>query len=334
MGEFSGSACFELPHLMRLHDADELNHAVSGSNLELLQLKAGRLDARLGHVSLGDFCLDQGMVDVPMRARGELDRRRYGLAIYHSKARATWNGHPVDQSRVLYFMPGRELDGHTAGDYGWVSMVIPPEWIESIEQTARRAALLQMPRDCRTFQPATHIIMELWQAAAEVASAESADPGSEAALWCASNLRNAFGAALLAADDPYGKELARTLAHYSVARRAERMFRERMTEPLCVDDVCVALRVSRRYLEYAFADAFGASPSRYLRLLRLHEVRRRLRKFHSTTTVTREALAVGFNHLSLFSVQYKKIFGETPSQTLAGASLQECPQADPCAQEE
>jgi AraC family ethanolamine operon transcriptional activator len=75
--------------------------------------------------------------------------------------------------------------------------------------------------------------------------------------------------------------------------------------------------VSRRYLEYAFNDAFGTSPSRYLRLLRLHEVRRRLRKPDAPTTVTREALRLGFNHLSLFSLQYKKAFGESPSATLS-----------------
>ncbi|HWM29988.1 MAG TPA: helix-turn-helix domain-containing protein, partial [Woeseiaceae bacterium] len=108
-------------------------------------------------------------------------------------------------------------------------------------------------------------------------------------------------------------------AHFSMARRAERFMREQIAAPLCIDEVCIALRVSRRYLEYAFSDAFGTSPSRYLRLLRLHEVRRRLKALGVQTTVTREALSFGFNHLGLFSVQYKKAFGESPSTTQAAA---------------
>lgn len=52
--------------------------------------------------------------------------------------------------------------------------------------------------------------------------------------------------------------------------------RDRMAEPICIDNICAALRVSRRYLEYAFIDAFGTSPSRYLRLKRLHQVRREI----------------------------------------------------------
>ena len=75
--------------------------------------------------------------------------------------------------------------------------------------------------------------------------------------------------------------------------------------------------VSRRYLEYAFIDAFGTSPSRYLRLMRLHQVRRQLKTFGNATTVTDEAIRFGFNHLSLFSLQYNKAFGESPSVTLA-----------------
>jgi AraC family ethanolamine operon transcriptional activator len=141
------------------------------------------------------------------------------------------------------------------------------------------------------------------------------DPAPDHSDWFVAAMRNALGELLGALDDPSGKEF-RTLAHFSTARRAERYMRERMDEPLCIDDVCMNLHVSRRYLEYSFNDAFGVSPSRYLRLMRLHEVRRRLKRRGAGMTVTSEALRLGFNHLSLFSVQYKKTFGESPSATL------------------
>jgi AraC-like DNA-binding protein len=114
--------------------------------------------------------------------------------------------------------------------------------------------------------------------------------------------------------------MSQSLAHFSVARRAERYMRERIAEPVCIDEVCVAVHVSRRYLEYAFNDAFGTSPSRYLRLLRLHEVRRRLKDLGHATTVTNEAMRLGFTHLGQFSVQYRKAFGQSPSATLASGS--------------
>jgi hypothetical protein len=40
---------------VHLYDVDELNYAVSGSNLEVVQLKPGRLDAMLSQHTFRDF---------------------------------------------------------------------------------------------------------------------------------------------------------------------------------------------------------------------------------------------------------------------------------------
>ena len=61
------------------HDLDEVNHAISGSNLELVQLKSGKLDIALEQMLLGD-----------------LDPGRFSIAAFASGAQATgfevqWN---------------------------------------------------------------------------------------------------------------------------------------------------------------------------------------------------------------------------------------------------
>ena len=303
---------------MHLHDVDQLNHAVSGSDLELLQLKAGRLDATLTQTSLGNLSLDQGKINQPLRASGCLDRQRFGVGIFHEGARATWNGYHVDASQLLFYAPGRELSGYASADYSWTSLVIPPEWVESIALTAWRSNMLHVRSDCRMLRPSPSKLADLWHAVAPIVlSGQAPTAALECADWLTADVRNALGGALSVLDVPPVKAMSRTLGHFSTARRAERCMRERMAEPLCIDDICLALRVSRRYLEYAFLDAFGCSPSRYLRLMRLHQVRRRLKSFGDETTVTDEAIRFGFNHLSLFSLQYKKAFGESPSMTLA-----------------
>jgi hypothetical protein len=99
------------PAATQLRDVDELNHAVSGSDLEVLQLKSGRFDATLAQLSIGDFSLDQGTISQSVRVSGCLDARRFGVGIFPAGARATWNGNRVDASRLLFFAPGRELNG-------------------------------------------------------------------------------------------------------------------------------------------------------------------------------------------------------------------------------
>ena len=61
MDNASASLANPDPSSVFLHDVDELNHAVSGSDLELVQLKPGRLDAMLSQVSLADFPSTRGM---------------------------------------------------------------------------------------------------------------------------------------------------------------------------------------------------------------------------------------------------------------------------------
>ena len=302
------------------HDVDDLNHAVSGSSLELVQLKPGILDAALSQVSLGDLSIDLGTVNVPLRVKGTLDARRFSVGAFSPGSRATWNGNHVDASQLLFFTPGKELNGYLSASYGWTSLVIPPEWMASIAQTAWRSNMLTTATECRLLRPDPAKLTELLQATACIVTPTRVPVDIVSADWLTTDFRNALGAALNSLDSLPVKVMSSARAHFSIAHRAERYMRERITEPVCVDDLCVAMHASRRYLEYAFADAFGTSPSRYLRLLRLHEVRRRLKAPGAWATVTEEALRLGFNHLSLFAIQYKKAFGESPSATLARTS--------------
>jgi AraC-like DNA-binding protein len=62
---------------------------------------------------------------------------------------------------------------------------------------------------------------------------------------------------------------------------------------------------------------------RYLRTIRLNEVRKALLEADTTnpTTVTSAAMDWGFWHLGEFAAAYKGLFGEVPSETLRTAAL-------------
>jgi AraC family ethanolamine operon transcriptional activator len=84
-----------------------------------------------------------------------------------------------------------------------------------------------------------------------------------------------------------------------------------------IDDLARAADVSVRTLHTAFIDYYGLPPLRYLTLRRLHEVRDALRKADpDRTTVTRIAVRFGFWQFGRFAGQYRRLFGEKPSETL------------------
>ena len=84
-------------------------------------------------------------------------------------------------------------------------------------------------------------------------------------------------------------------------------------------DLCEVAGVSERTLEYGFREEFGVTPVRYLKLVRLNGARRDLlRGSPRTARVTDVALRWGFLEAGRFAGEYQRLFGELPSQTLAG----------------
>lgn len=95
-----------------------------------------------------------------------------------------------------------------------------------------------------------------------------------------------------------------------------------------VPELCAAFHVSRRTLQYAFEHVVGASPVAYLRSLRLNAVRRDIAS-GAAATVHDAAARQGFWSLSQFAGDYRRLFGERPSQTQARARRQSSPAAVP-----
>ncbi|GAB0154200.1 helix-turn-helix domain-containing protein [Marinobacterium sp. BA1] len=85
-----------------------------------------------------------------------------------------------------------------------------------------------------------------------------------------------------------------------------------------ITDICATTDVSERTLQYAFRSTMQLTPIAYLRTLRLNRVRAELLiALPAHTTVTRVAMRWGFVHLGEFSQEYKRLFGQRPSETLA-----------------
>lgn len=116
--------------------------------------------------------------------------------------------------------------------------------------------------------------------------------------------------------------MRRELPHVEVVRRARDYARERADEPPRILDLCRALGVSRRWLQCSFNEVMGIGPWAYLHLMRLNGARRMLLRAAPGTKVNDAVEAYGFWHPSRFSRDYRRHFGELPSQTLQRALAQ------------
>ena len=99
-------------------------------------------------------------------------------------------------------------------------------------------------------------------------------------------------------------------------QRAAHYIDAHLDDSLTIGEVAAAAGVAGRTLHKHFHDEHGTSPMRYVRDCRFTQVRQALLQAGPQDSVTTIAFHWGFCHLGRFSVEYRKRYGETPSETL------------------
>lgn len=109
----------------------------------------------------------------------------------------------------------------------------------------------------------------------------------------------------------------RARSQSTIVRRAEECFAEADGERVSLADLCAAAGVGKTSLYNAFRVIYGQTPLRYFQLRRLAKAREiLLQASPERGEVKRAALGVGLTELGRFSVEYRTLFGESPSVTL------------------
>ena len=109
-----------------------------------------------------------------------------------------------------------------------------------------------------------------------------------------------------------------TVAPPAAVRRAVSYLEEHSGQPVTLEQVAAAARLSPRGLQAAFRRHLGTTPLRYLRRLRLDGARQDLLAADPTTgaSVADVARRWGFTHLGRFAGDYREAFEEHPGDTL------------------
>jgi AraC-like DNA-binding protein len=99
-------------------------------------------------------------------------------------------------------------------------------------------------------------------------------------------------------------------------RQVERFIEEHAGEAISMEQIIEASGVSGRALYDGFKQFRETSPMAYLRTVRMQRVREDLLKACDGDTVSAIATRWGFFEFGRFAGQYRKLYGETPSETL------------------
>jgi AraC-like DNA-binding protein len=116
-----------------------------------------------------------------------------------------------------------------------------------------------------------------------------------------------YAAALRRADKPIAPRDVKRAIDYMEAK---------LGSAIGVADIAAASGIAGRTLFKHFQHYHGVSPMQYLRNARFEKAREALRRARPEESVTEIAMTLGFSHMGRFSVEYRRRFGERPSETL------------------
>ena len=123
---------------------------------------------------------------------------------------------------------------------------------------------------------------------------------------------------LLAHPHDYSEALRRA-AKPTVPRdvkRAVDYMQAQLGSAITIADIAEASGIAGRTLFKHFQDFHGISPMQYLRNARFAKAREALMRAEPEESVTEIAMTWGFSHMGRFSVEYRRRFGESPSDSL------------------
>lgn len=301
------------------NDPDECGTAQRGSTVELTVTERGTYSAKMTHVNLHKLWMQRVCENLARTSHSQLwGHRTYFFFQTRPGPSPIRNGREVGPECLSWFPRGYAYYAHSTGPLSNAAMSLPVDEMAALASMIGGAPI--RPKELVTVTPSREALGRLRHlheaagALAEDAPAVLANPeaarGLEAALTAA--LLDCLG------NSEIQEDRASLRQHAAIMRRFHRIIHEHLDEPLYVPELCKALGASERTLRACCEEALGMGPKHYLLLRRMHMVRRTLRAASpKTATVTEIATRYGFWQFGRLAVEYKALFGEAPSATLA-----------------
>jgi AraC-like DNA-binding protein len=303
-------------------EPDRYEASLNQAQIDVIIVPRGQFRARLTWAELHHLQVLRCEEDSPRVAYVQLAP---GLAFVTfpagSEPLTVWRGREMRAGDIMLHSRGERLHQATPGPSVWNVIAMDPAQLERYGRALSEKPF-PSPPEGQALQPFPHLAARLRRLHTQVCRLAETKPKilshSEVARAIEQSLIQALVACLTTAGaqtDGYANR-----HHARIMVRFEEVLAEHLSRPLRMPELCELILVSDRTLRVCCAEFLGMSPTRYVLLRRLKEVRRALRDADpGTVSVAEVAHRFGFAELGRFAGRYRATFGEAPSATLQRA---------------
>ena len=302
---------------MEVTDPVEAEAKLPQLSLDVIGLGSERFFAKRVVLDLDGCLLVYHFSAHPIRSRSQLPGPHQVVAVFSPKTAGSLNGRTITPDLMATGHAGAETETVAGSHYRALLFFVPRPEVE-IHLTdegpgphflAGETAVVR-----RTYQWGRSVIRAAEQSPRVFDDSDHVRTGVRRELIDRLGDTLSTTSSFVARDDE-----VTTVNRSRLVRKVQDWAVDHVDEHVYLKDLCRVAQVSERALRNAFQDVLGMSPVAFLSRLRLHRVRKALKRARpGETTVTAEATRWGFWHAGEFSKAYKALFHESPSDTLTG----------------
>lgn len=308
------------------HDIEEHAGEFNGWELQYNQLTPGQFEGNITELHLNEMQLIRDQSNCSMVKNGQSwdGAVTFSLPLASGDHRFYCEGHAINTASILVAQ-GRNLpEVCTPADLDLLSVAVDQRLLEETLNCQQRNLELGAGPQCYRMTNAA-CRMDLAMLATEVLDEHNLQRQALLSHEAIRNgIRDTFLVHMLDLTDVEEMTPLTPHARKRIVDRACEYALSHKDNPPSIIELCNHVGASRRKLQYCFQETLGTNPVTYLRTLRLNAAHRDLLVHARTVTVQDVAARWGFWHLSRFATDYRRLFGERPSETLQRASKNIC----------
>ena len=317
--------CAKKPSIRKLHhrDIDEQAARLTGYDQSYQQISKGSFSGTFTTCDINpELSLFFEKTNQVIYQNATVPRDYYAIGLLMNTDRTlTLNCEPFPKGAAFILPPGSEMEGITSPDmriciihvsidllkralqhqYPDLNLLnadnIPYMLIKNEEETWPLYSLLE---DFQTGAEKVHLALE---SPNQLAALKNTLIETICSVFITDNERGRIKSGMTTRDK-----------HHRLFHDALDIIKDNICEELTVGKLCEELTASRRTLEYVFNENIKMSPARYIRALRLNNIRREILSMQPET-LGDIAAKWGIWHLGRFAKDYYQLFGELPSET-------------------
>ena len=299
-------------------DVDDLGEVAQGWGVDFRQLNRGGFKGRLQQAGFAGVQLGRVRLDGVIHQRGVSPGGFFSFAVpIQNDIDLLWRDHRVRPSEMLVYQSAGEIECTSKRDFEVLILAISEMALESAFERAGIAVDRRWLKSLDVLPVSKTAIDTLWAWIGSNLQSVVANPESIRRPAALQTLKN-DGAGLLVdclRMSRLGSTYSRSTRRRRLVEEAVKIARNDARRVHTVAELSRLSGASERTLRRGFHERFQTSPKAYLKAQRLIGVRRGIRATSAEVPISDIANERGFWHLGQFAADYRRHFGELPSET-------------------